>query len=154
MFVALFLLINVGIMVTSIIIITGTCIYLRYKIIHSKRFFKSVKRSSAEEQKAVKVGRLMEMLQKQLRPTVTVFTAQGIDAVFIILGIIVIFVVGILGSHLPILGHILAVIKVCRQCSHAVVYGLHDKYIYKEIKEMYEKIRGPKKSKVIVLNGQ
>ena len=61
------------------------------------------------------------------------FIAQGIDAVFIVLGMIVIFVVGILGSHLPILSHILAVIKVCRQCSHAVVYGWHNKYIYKEI---------------------
>ena len=154
MFIALLLLNNAGIMVTSITIITGTCIYLRYKIIHSKRFFKSVKRSTAEEQKAVKVGRLMEILQEQLRLTFTVFIAQGIDAVFIVLGMICIFVVGILGSHLPMLSHMLVAIKVCRQCSHAVMYGLRDKYIYKKIMEIYEKIRGPKKSKVIVLNGQ
>ena len=82
MFIALLLLINAGTMVTSIAIITGTCIYLRYKIIHSKKFFKSVKRSTAEEQKAVKVGRLMEILQEQVKPTFSVFIAQGIDAVF------------------------------------------------------------------------
>ena len=154
MFIALLLLINAGTMVTSIAIIMGTCIYLRYKIIHSKKFFKSVKRSTAEEQKAVKVGRLMEILQEQVKPTFSVFIAQGIDAVFIVLGMIFIFGLGILGSHLPILSHILVAIKVCQQCSHAVVYGLRDKYISKEIKGIYEKIRGPKKSKVIVLNGQ
>ena len=75
----------------------------------------------------------MEILQEQLRPTFTVFIAQGIDAVYIVLRMICIFVVGILGSHLPILSHTLVAIKVCRQCSHAVVYGLRDKYIYKEI---------------------
>ena len=82
------------------------------------------------------------------------FIAQGIDAVFIVLGMIFIFGLGILGSHLPILSHILVAIKVCQQCNHAVVYGLRDKYISKEIKGIYERIRGPKKSKVIVLNGQ
>ena len=150
MFIALLLLINAGTIVTSIVIITGTCIYLCYKIIHSKKFFKSVKRSTAEEQKAVKVGRLMEILQEQVKPTFTVFIAQGVDAVFIVLGMICIFVVSILGHHLPILSHVLVAIKVCQQCSHAVVYGLRDKYISTEIYE----IRGPKKSKVIVLNGQ
>ena len=154
MFRALLLLINAGTIVTSIVIIMGTCIYLRYKIIHSKKFFKSVKRSTAEEQKAIKVGRLMEILQEQVKPTFTVFIAQGIDAVFNVFGMICIFVVGILGHHLLILSHILFAIKVCQQCSHAVVYGLRDKYISKEIKGIYEKIRGPKKSKVIVLNGQ
>ena len=77
-------------------------IYLSYKIIHSKKFFKSVKRSTAEEQKAVKVERLMEILQEQVKPIFTVFIAQGIDAVFNVLGMICIFVVGILGHHLPI----------------------------------------------------
>ena len=72
-------------------IITGTCIYLRYKIITSKQFFNSVKKNTAEEQKAVKVGRLMEILQEQVQPTVSVFIAQGIDAVLNVLGIIASF---------------------------------------------------------------
>ena len=68
--------------VASFAIITGTSIYLRYKIIHSKRFFKSVKKSTAEQEKAMKVGRMMEILEEQVKPTVSVFIAQGIDAVF------------------------------------------------------------------------
>ena len=154
MFVALLLLINVGTKVTSTTIITGTCIYLRYKIIHSKRFFNSVKKSTAEEQKAIKVGRLMEILQEQLKPTFSVFIAGGIDAVFNGLGIVIIFLVGLLDLDSPILYHVLFAIRFCQYFSHAVVYGLHDKYIYKEIMSICEKIRGPKKSKVIVLNGR
>ena len=92
----LLLLINLGTHLTSITIITGTCIYLRYKIMHSKRFFNSVKKNTAEEQKAVKFGRLMEILQEQVKPTVSVFIAQGIDAVFNGLGIIVIFLFALL----------------------------------------------------------
>ena len=134
-------------------IITGTCIYLRYKVIHSKRFFNSVKKNTAEEKKAVKVGRLMEILQEQVQPTVSVFITQGIDAVFNVLGIII-FLVAMLNLDLPILGPTLLAIQLCKYFIHAVVYGMHDKQIRKEIKGIYEKIRGSKKSKVTMLNGQ
>ena len=77
MFTAFLFLVNVGTYVTSITIITGTSIYLRYKIIHLNQFFKSVKKSTAEKQKEVKVGRLMEVLQKQVKPTLLVFIAGG-----------------------------------------------------------------------------
>ena len=139
---------------TTTVIITGTCIYLRYKIIHSKRFFKSVKKSTAESEKAMKVGRWMEILEEQVKPTVSVFVAQGNDAMFNVFGMIAIFLVIRLGSELPILDHVLLAITMCQYCSHAVVYGLRDKYIHKEVMGIYEKIRGPKKSKVIMLNGQ
>ena len=42
----LLLLVVSGSPVLSMCIITGTCIYLHYKIIHFNRFFKSVKRNS------------------------------------------------------------------------------------------------------------
>ena len=154
MHVASLLLVNTGTQLTSIAIIIGTCIYLCYKIIHSKRFFNSVKKNTAEEQKAVKFGRLMEILQEQVKPTVSVFIAQGIDAVFNGLGIIVIFLLALFNLYLPILGPTLLTIQLCKYCSHALVYGLRDKYIGEEIKDIYEKMRGPKKSKVIMLNGQ
>ena len=72
----------IGLMVVSMCIITGTSIYLRYKIINLNCTFKSVKRSSAEEQAAVKAGRLVEILQEQVKPTFTVFMAGRIDVVF------------------------------------------------------------------------
>ena len=152
MFIALLLLINVGTEVKSTTIIIGTCIYLHHKIIHSKQFFNSVKKSTTEEQKAVKVGRLMEILQEQLKPTFSVFIAGGIDAVFTGLEMVIIFL--LLDSDSSILYHILSAIKLHQYFSHAVVYGLRDKYIYEQIMNIYKKIRGPKKSKVIVLNGQ
>ena len=154
MLVAVLLLLNLGTQLTSVTMITGTCIYLHYKIIHSNRFFNSVKKSTAEEQKAVKFGRLMEILQEQVKLTVSVFIAQGIDALFNGLGIIVIFLLALLNLYLPILGPALLTTQLCKYCSHALVYGLRDKYIGKEIKDIYEKIRGPRKSKVIMLNGQ
>ena len=51
-------------------------------IIHSNRFFKSVKRNTTEKRKAAKVGRLIEILEEQLKPTLSVFIAGGIDAMF------------------------------------------------------------------------
>ena len=145
-----------GTEMTTIVIITGTCIYLRYKIIHSKWLFNSVKKSTAEQEKAMKVGRLMEILEEQVKPTVSVFIAQGIDAVFNVFAIIIIlsFVVSGVNSDLPIHSHVLLAVQLCQYCSHAVVYGMRNDYIYKEVVGIYEKIRGPKKSKVITLNGQ
>ena len=94
----------------------------------------------------------MEILQEQLKPTFSVFIAGGINAVFTGLEMVIIFL--LLDSDSSILYHILSAIKLCQYFSHAVVYGLRDKYIYEQIMNIYEKIRGPKKSKVIVLNGQ
>ena len=54
-----------GSLAVSVCIITGTCIYLCYKIIHSNQVFKSVKRNASEEQKAVKVGRLVKFFKNK-----------------------------------------------------------------------------------------
>ena len=104
-----------GTEMTSIVIITGTCIYLRYKIIHSKQFFNSMKKSSAEQERALKVGRLMEILEEQVKPMVSVFIAQGIDAVFNVFAIIIIlsFVVSQVNSDLPIHSHVYCLLYNC-----------------------------------------
>ena len=136
------------------VIIAGTCIYLRHKIIHSNRFFKSVKRNTTEKQKAAKVGRLIEILEEQLKPTLSVFIAGGIDAMFNIFLIIIILLGSIFGFETLIQNNVTLAIRLCQYCSHAVVYALRDKYIGKEIKDLYAKIKGPKKSKVIMLNRQ
>ena len=154
MLIDLLLLVITGTHVTSMTVITGICIYLRYKIVHSKRFFKSIKRNAAEEQKAVKVGRLMEILEEQVKPTLSVFIAGGIDAVFNVFAMIIVLIVVTLNANTSLPNHVMLAITLCQYCSHAVVYGLRDKCIRKEVMDIYEKIRGPKKSKVIMLNGQ
>ena len=68
-----------------IVLITITSIYLRYRIIKSKNFFHSVKRNAAQERKSQKAGRLAEILQEQVQPTLAVFRVGGIDAVLDIL---------------------------------------------------------------------
>ena len=149
----LFFLIVLGTLVISVCIITGTSIYLRYKIIHSNWFFKSVMRTGAEKRKAVKLGRLVEILQEQAKPTFSVFIAGGIDAVFNLFMFInnMVSLQGVLFSTQWILHSVVFSLFTSQYFSHAVVYGVHDNYIRKEILEVYKKIRGPKKSKVIRL---
>ena len=111
-----------GTNVTTIIIITGTCIYLRYKIIHSKRFFNSLKKSTAEQEKALKVGRMMEILEEQVKPTLSVFIAQGIDAMFNLFGIVFNVVGAVFGAQLVIRFHMFLATRLFQYCCHAVVY--------------------------------
>ena len=68
-----------------IVVITITSIYLHHRIIKSKNFFHSVKRNAAQERKSNKAGRLAEILQEQVKPTMAVFRVGGIDAVLDIL---------------------------------------------------------------------
>ena len=140
--------------VASTCIITGVSIYLHYKIVHVNQFFNSVKRTAAEKQKAVKAGRLVELLQEQVKPTLSVFIAGGIDAAGNGLAFVFLFVGGILDLDLFILRLVTIPIQLCLFFCHAVVYGLRDKTICKDILDVYNKICGPKKSKVIVLHKQ
>ena len=75
-----------------IVLITITSIYLCHRIIKSKRFFHSVKRDAAQERKSNKAGRLAEILQEQVKPTLAVFRVGGIDALLDILIIMVVVV--------------------------------------------------------------
>ena len=68
-----------------IVVITITSIYLHHRIIRSKNFFHSVKSNAAQERKSNKAGRLAEILQEQVKPTMAVFRVGGIDAVLDIL---------------------------------------------------------------------
>ena len=138
--------IAVGTLVVSTCIITGTSIYLRYKIIRSNRVFNSVKRTTTEEQNTIKAGRLAEILQEQVRPTFTVFIAGGIDAIFNILIIVVFSLEGALYSALFILDFLVVPLFYCQYFSHAMVYAVRDKDIRKEILVIYNNIRSPKKS--------
>ena len=68
-----------------IVLITITSIYLCYRIIKSNNFFHSVKRNADQERKSIKAGRLAEILQEQVKPTLAVFGVGGIDAALDIL---------------------------------------------------------------------
>ena len=147
-------LIVIATLITSMCVITGTSIYLRHKIIHSNQFFNSVKRNGTEEQKGVRVGRLVEMLQEQVKPTFLVFIAGGIDVAFNILGMVVVILVSALGY--PFYSSMLIIVpsQFCQYFSHAVLYAMRDNDIRKEIMNIYRNFRGFKRSKVIMLNGQ
>ena len=66
-------------------LITITSTYLCYRIIKSNNFFHSVKRNAAQQRKSHKAGRLAEILQEQVKPTLAVFRVGGIDVVLDIL---------------------------------------------------------------------
>ena len=139
-------LINLDSLVVLVCIITGTCIYLRYKIIHSNQFFKSVKRNATEEKKAVKVGRLVEILQEQVRPTFSVFLAGGIDAAVNGVGIFYILLVRIFDLEMSTRYFTMLLLQFGQFFTLAVVYVVRDNDIRKKMLAIYKSISGPKKS--------
>ena len=126
-------LVAVGSLITSILIITTTSIYLRYKIIKSNRFFHCYNRSTAEEQKSTIAGRLAEVLQEQLKPTLSVFIVGGIDGTFSLLnGIILVIALSFMPSTLIFLytkQFALIPLQYCQSISHSLVYGFRVKDI-------------------------
>ena len=135
-----------------IVVITITSIYLHHRIIKSKNFFHSVKRNAAQERKSNKAGRLAEILQEQVKPTMAVFRVGGIDAVLDILTAViaaviflvspsstVVFIVTVQLIGIPIL--------YLQSANHWLVYNI-------DIREkMIDCIRARnKQSKVIVLH--
>ena len=147
-------LIILATLIISMCVISGTSIYLRYKIIHSNRFFNSVKRTAAEKEKAVRVGRLVEILQEQAKPTFLVFIAGGIDVIFIMLAVLALLLVGVVGHSFYLRAFITIPSFVGQHFSHTVLYAMRDNDIRKEILRIYRNFRGSERSKVIVLNRQ
>ena len=99
-----------------------------------------MKRTAADERKAVKVGRL--------------FIASGIDALFNVLTIFLFILGRVVDWELYIYDFAVVPSQLCLHFSHAVVYALRDNAVQREILEVYKNVLGPKKSKVIMLNGQ
>ena len=64
-------------------------------MITSNNFFHSFKRGAAQQRISHKAGRLADILQKQVKPTLAVFRVGGIDAVldvfFILISVILNF---------------------------------------------------------------
>lgn len=147
-------LVTVGSLFTSIVVITTTSVYLHYKIIKSNRFFHSVKRNAVEERKSIQAGRLVEALQEQLKPTLSVFAAGGIDGAFSLIGVIIIVTALSLtpSTFLYTKQFALIPLQYCQSMSHALVYGFHNKNIHKKLLNYLN--FNQKHSKVTVLNGK
>ena len=114
--------------ITPIVLITVTSIYLRQRIIKSKNFFHNVKRSAAQERKSIKAGRLAEILQEQVKPTLAVFKVGGIDAVLDIL-IALISAVTLVFSLSTAIAFVVSVsmaitIQYLQSANHALVYNI------------------------------
>ena len=136
---------------TPIVLITTTSIYLRQRIIKSNNFFHSVKRNAAQQRKSHKAGRLAEILQEQVKPTLAVFRVGGIDAVLDILIALLAAIASIFTSSsatafivIQLMGFL---IQYFQSLNHALVYNV----------DIREKIIGcitmrNKHSKVILLN--
>ena len=136
---------------TPIVLITITSIYLRQRIIKSNNFFHSVKRNAAQQRKSHKTGKLAEILQEQVKPTLAVFRVGGIDAVLDILIALLAAIASIFTSSsatafivIQLMGFL---IQYFQSLNHALVYNV----------DIREKIIGcimmrNKHSKVILLN--
>ena len=137
---------------TPIVLITITSIYLRQRIIQSNNYFHSVKRNAAQQRKSQKAGRLAEILQEQVKPTLAVFRVGGIDAVLDILTTVVAVVASFVSPSSTMAFIISAqftgiLIQYIQSANHSLVYDC----------DIQEKMIGcirmrNKRSKVIVLH--
>ena len=122
-----FLLILLLCYFTPIVLITITSIYLRQRIIKSKNFFHSVKRSAAQERKSNKAGRLAEILEEQVKPTMAVFRVGGIDAVLDILSAVTVAVAFLVSPSNTVAFIVTAIIGISieylQSVNHCLVYN-------------------------------
>ena len=92
-----------------------------------KKFFHSVKRNAAQERKSIKAGRLLEILQEQVKPTLAIFRVDGIDAVLdILIGVIsAVLFVFYLSSTMTYIVTVLIMIPIqfLQSANHALVYN-------------------------------
>ena len=113
--------------IISVVLITITNIYLRQRIIKSNNFFHSVKRSAAQEGKSIKAGRLAEILQEQVKPTLAVFRVGGIDAALDILIALItamLFVFSLSSTMIYIVTVLIAIpIQYLQSANHALIYN-------------------------------
>ena len=141
----------------SLSIITVTSIYLRYKIIKCNRLFHCVTRNASQQRKAFLAGRLAEILQKQLRPTLSILIVGGIDAIFNLL-FVILYMALVFANVTPLtqlymIQFLLTPIQICQSLSHSMSYGVYNKEIRDKLLD-YVKVCTTRHSKVIALNGK
>ena len=134
-------------------LITITSVYLHQRIIKSKNFFHSVKRNAAQERKSNKAGRLAEILEEQVKPTMAVFRVGGIDAVLDMLSAVIAAAVFLVSPSNDIVAFIVTgpligiPIEHLQSANHWLVYNINIQ------EKMFDCIRARNKcSKVIILH--
>ena len=113
-------------------------LYLRHKIIRSNRFIHDIRRSPAEEEKVVRLGRLVGILREQLEPTIAVFIVGGVD---VLLNVVFTILLGIEFALVPL--------RFFQCLCHSLSFGLYKK----EVRDKMCSCTGwcPKHSRVVVL---
>jgi len=117
--------------------------------------FHGVKRNIVEERKSLKAERLVELLQEQMKPTLSVFIAGGIDGLLnmvfaIVLGLSNFIDPGI--GYLYVIQFILLPVQLCQSVSHALTYGIYNTKMWRKI--FCCNHCKTAKSKVVILNAQ
>ena len=140
----------------TVLVIIMTSVYFWYKIYKSNKFFDNLHTTAAQRKKAITIGKLLEKLQKQLKPTISVLIVGGID------GLLNLFVplIWIGGQFIftqdPLVRQaytrmLIFLVQICQSSSHPLTYGVYTK----DIREYLCKLKDhyfPKHSKVIVIN--
>ena len=139
-------------MVTSILITFATSVYLRYRIIKSNNFFQRVNRNADQERRSIRAGRLAEILQEQVKPTLSVFIVGGIDGLFNFLftiSYVMAYNVSPL-TQLYIIDFVWTPLQFCQSLSHTFSYGIYNK----EVRDKFISFCTTKRSNVTIINVQ
>jgi len=120
--------------------------------VKSNQFIHGIQRSAADRKKAVRVGRLVEELVEQMKPTISVLITGGIDGLFDILLITIIGIMKNLSSPATVfvVGEITAGLFYLQLLTHPLCFGLYNKEIRKKLPTCYSN----KQSRVSVLNAR
>ena len=148
-------IIIVGPQLTTALAIIITSIYLRYKIYKSKKFFERTHTNAVERRKELSAGILLDMLRKELKPTISILMMGGVDGLLNLLMPIIWLggrLVFIQGPHIRQMYSqlITLLVQLCQSLSHSLAYGIYNKKIRKYLCEYKKKIF-LKRSKVITL---
>ena len=144
----IFFLIPISEIVVTVMII-ATSVYLRHKIIKSNKLFNMPRRNAADERKATRAGQLLEALEEQLKPTMSVLIVGGIDGLF---DSIIYFVTVVINPAALeyVIEFVLSPLFFLQMLSHVLTYSIYNKKIRKELCGCAD--IGNKESKVVTLN--
>jgi len=126
-------------------------VYLRYRIIRSNQFIHGIQRNTSDREKAVRAGRLVEVLMEQVKPTLSVLIVGGIDGLFDLMLIVILIILNGLSSRsLFLVQQIVGFgLVYCQSLSRALCFGLYNKEIREKMFAFH-----PRQSRVIVLNAR
>ena len=146
-----------GPLVFSALFIISTSVYFYLKIKRSKRYFHQVQQTG-QERNSTKHGRILEMLQEQLKPAISVFFLGGFDAALnLLLPVLFTIMRTYLSDKDPRIITIYTLqlgvlpVQLCQSLSHSLAYGIYSKQIRKLLCDYCKDKVSTRRSKVTVL---